>query len=56
MEKRKVLCAKEGNVFTNGKMYGKIIYLADNLDEDDFYEIAEIEYEAILAKETEDIV
>ena len=44
---RKVLCADEGKVLTNGEIFGKIIYLAEGLDENDFYEITEAEYEEI---------
>lgn len=56
MEKRKVLCAKEGNVFTNGIIYGKIIYLASNLKCEDFHEIEENEYKKILVKGEEEIM
>ena len=40
----KVLQASEGKVLTNGEIYGRIIFLADGLDESSFYEIDEEEY------------
>ena len=50
MKKRITLTADEGKVITNGKRYGKIIYLwADEIPED-FYEIPEEEYNAIMAE------
>lgn len=45
---RKVLYADEGKVLTDGEIYGKIIYLAEGLDESSFHEITEAEYEATL--------
>lgn len=47
---RKVLYADEGKVLTNGEIYGKQIFLADGVSEDSFHEIAEAEYELILAE------
>lgn len=44
---RKVLYADEGKVLTDGEIYGKIIYLAEGLDESSFYEITDAEYEAM---------
>lgn len=46
----KVLEASEGKWITNGEIYGKVIYLADDLNEYDFYEITDAEYEATLPK------
>lgn len=43
----KVLEASEGKVLTDGEIYGKIIYLAEGLDESTFYEITDAEYEAM---------
>jgi hypothetical protein len=53
MENRKVLYADEGKVFTNGETYGKVIYLANGVSDDAFYQITDAEYERIL-KEQED--
>lgn len=52
---RKVLKATEGHILTNGKVYGRTIYLAEGMDESAFYEITEEELEAIQAEaEAED--
>ena len=44
MKTRKMLCADEGKIITNGEIYGKTIFLAVGVSEDDFYEISEEEY------------
>lgn len=54
MEKRKRIEASEGHIITNGTIYGRIIYLADGLSADGFYEITEAEYEAIMAAEADE--
>ena len=38
MEIRKVIYADEGKVLTNGEIYGKQIFLAEDMDETAFYE------------------
>ena len=50
---RKVLTATEGHVYTNGEIYGKIIYLAHGVNASTFYEITDEEYEAIIMLEDE---
>lgn len=45
------ISADKGMVLTNGKTYGKIIYLAQTESPYDYYEITDAEYEAILAQE-----
>ena len=50
---RTVLQAEEGKVYTNGEIYGKIIYLADGASKDSFYQITEEEYNAIMESQKE---
>lgn len=54
MKTRKVLYADEGKMLTNGEVYGSVIYLAENDDGADFYEITQEEYEEKLRKEAEE--
>lgn len=42
---RRILTASDGCYYTDGNVYGKIVYLANNANIDDFYEITEEEYE-----------
>lgn len=51
MADRKTLYADEGMVLTDGTSYGKIIYLAEGVDESVYYSITEAEYEAMVASE-----
>lgn len=51
MKKRIVISADEGKVLTNGEIYGRVIYLAEGLTEEDFHEITDAEYEDIMTKE-----
>lgn len=44
---REVLIAKDGNVFTDGEIFGKKIYLALGGDKTRYYEISIEEYEKI---------
>ena len=46
--------ADEGKWLTDGEHYGKTMSLADGIDVENFYEITNEEYEAIIAK-TEEI-
>lgn len=41
---RKIIKASDGMVLTNGNIYGRTIYLAEGLNESDFYEITEDEF------------
>jgi hypothetical protein len=53
---REVLRASEGFILTNGKNYGRVIYLAEGMSADGYYEIPMAEYEAMWSSEkaTED--
>ena len=48
---RRVITATEGNILTNGEIYGTEIYLADGVDGAGFYEITLEEYKVILEGE-----
>ena len=54
MKTRIILYADEGKILTDGEIYGKQIYLADNAEANDYYEITEAEYEKILKEESEE--
>jgi len=41
------LVAGENELYTNGEIYGTEIYLAEGMNEDDFYTISREEYERI---------
>lgn len=45
------IVANEGMIFTNGEIYGSVIYLADGLSADGFYEITREEYEKIFGEQ-----
>ena len=51
MKTRLVISADEGKILTNGEMYGKSIFLAESANIEDFYEITQEEYNAILEAE-----
>lgn len=44
-ELRIKLVAEEDEIWTNGKIFGKVIYLATGMNEKDFYTISQVEYE-----------
>lgn len=48
MKTRKIIYADEGKILTNGEIYGKIIYLADDASVEDYHEITDEEYLEIL--------
>ncbi len=48
MKTRIVLFADKGKILTDGKAYGKIIYLAEGVEAESFYEITEEEYKEML--------
>ena len=53
MKKRIVITADEGKVLTDGEIYGKSIFLAEGASSNDFYEISDEEYQAIMADREE---
>lgn len=54
MKTRTVIYADEGKVLTDGEIYGVQIFLAEGQSADNFCEITQEEYEAILADEAEE--
>lgn len=50
MKTKTVLYAEEGKILTNGEIYGRVIFLADGVSEEGFYEITEAEYQAKMAE------
>ena len=51
MKTRLILYADEGKILTNGEIYGKEIFLAEESDSSKFYEISEAEYAQKLAEQ-----
>ncbi len=51
MKTKITLIADEGKILTNGEIYGRIIFLADGVSEEGFYEIDKSEYEEIMQAE-----
>ena len=50
---RTILKADEGYIYTNGEIYGSVIYLAEGVSKDDFHQITKEEYETKM-KEAEE--
>lgn len=51
---RTILKADEGYIYTNGEIYGSVIYLAESVSKDDFRQITKEEYEKIMAEQMEE--
>ena len=50
----RTITASKGYVLTDGKVYGKIIYLGEDVDASAFHEITREEYDAIMAEQNTD--
>jgi hypothetical protein len=48
---RKIIKAAENMILTNGEIYGTKIYLANDVDENTFFEITKEEYEERMESE-----
>lgn len=51
---RKIIEATEGNILTNGTVYGRTIYLAEGENGEDFYEVPKSEIEEMEEATVED--
>lgn len=51
MKSREVLYADDGMVLTDGTHYGKVIFIGDGKTAEDYHEITETEYEAIMVEQ-----
>jgi hypothetical protein len=51
MQQKTILYADQGKVLTDGKIYGKVIYLGDDNFINNFSEITEEQYEDILIQQ-----
>ena len=45
---RSMLTASKGMILTDGKSFGRVVYLADGCDGSNWYEISEKEYNAMM--------
>lgn len=52
---REILRADKGYIYTNGEIYGTIIYLAIGANKDRFYQITLEEYEKLFEEGEEEI-
>ena len=48
---RDYIKARDGYMYTDGKTYGKLIWIAEGINKDSFYEITEEEYNAKMEAE-----
>lgn len=51
MKTREVLYADENMILTDGTHYGKVIFVGEGKCAEDYYEITEAEYEAVIAEQ-----
>ena len=57
MRQKIMICADEDKILTDGKIYGKIIYLGKEDKVENYYEITKEEYQQILAnKASEELI
>jgi uncharacterized HAD superfamily protein len=52
---RKIIKASKGMILTDGEIYGKTIYLADDEDKSMFKEITQEEYEKFVEESEENL-
>ena len=53
VETRIILKADEGKILTDGEVYGRTVMLAEGRSADEFHEITEAEYEAVMTEQNE---
>lgn len=54
MKTRIILYADEGKILTDGEIYGSTVYLSEERNPSEFYEITEKEYNEVLEKMAEE--
>ena len=50
MKQRVILYADEGKILTDGEVYGKQVFLGEDRNAEEFYEITDKEYDEIIEK------
>lgn len=53
---REYLIAEQGYLWTNGEIYGSIIYLAEGVSKDSFYLVTFEEYEQMKEQEEMEVI
>lgn len=56
MKIRKVITADDGLILTNGEIYGRVIFLADEQSAEEFHEITDEEYKKIIRDHEEAVL
>ena len=55
MKTRLILYADEGKILTDGTIYGRQIFLAEDRNPEEFYEVSEEVYEALMVAQAQEM-